>query len=123
MDEAAAIYEALATLKIPGDFQAMAESERAASAEAKAGAQEAFRAAASALRQIRVTGDARDRLERAAARFDSLGGVEPEPEVTEPETSEEEWVEESDPMSEEPAAEESPDADPASEDPNAEEPG
>lgn len=82
--EAAAIFDALSAAKVWDNADEQAKAERAAADEALTATNEAYRAAAGALRQIRVTGDARDKLEAAATRLDRLAGVEPEPEYSEP---------------------------------------
>ncbi|MBL4591475.1 MAG: hypothetical protein JKY96_05895 [Phycisphaerales bacterium] len=77
--EAATIYINIAEAGIPGDWVAKAESERETQASLKAEASQSFRDAASALRGARISGEAGDKLEAAAARLDLLGGFVPEP--------------------------------------------
>ncbi|MFK7884223.1 MAG: hypothetical protein AB8F26_08600 [Phycisphaerales bacterium] len=99
--EAAAIFRSLDEAGIPGGFGSDAETARNDYAESITASQEAFGAAANALRSMRVTGDARDRIDQAAARFDALAGIEPEPDFTqEPEEDFEEEVTD-DPMDDE----------------------
>ncbi len=92
--DAAAIFQSLADAGVPGGFAALAEQARADTDESLESSKRAFADAARALRQIRVSGDARDRLEQAALRLDRLGGNEPEPEFSE-EFQEEDLGEES----------------------------
>jgi DNA-binding transcriptional MerR regulator len=80
--DAAAIYQSLADAGVPGDFARLAQESRAAMDESLTASGEAFAAAAAALRSIRVSGDARDRLEQAALRLDRLGGNEPDAEFS-----------------------------------------
>lgn len=81
--EAAAIFRTLDDVGIPGGFGSDAETARTDRDDALAQAQDAFGQAANALRSMRVTGDAKDRLNQAADRFDALAGIEPEPDFSE----------------------------------------
>lgn len=81
--DAAAIFQSLADAGVSSEFASLAQEARAAMDESLDSSAQAFAAAARALRNIRVSGDARDRLEQAALRLDRLGGNNPEPDFSE----------------------------------------
>jgi len=77
--EAALLYQALIEANVPGSWQTLAQEAQALAAQSRQDANDAYQAAASALRSARVTGDEKDKIEATAQRLEALGGLEPEP--------------------------------------------
>lgn len=92
--EAAAAFAALAAAGVPGGFDQDADSANAEAIQASDEAKSAFRDAASALRSMRATGEAGDKVEQAAVRFEALAGIEqeePADDMSYDSSSEDDW--------------------------------
>ncbi len=94
--QAAVIYNTIAETGIPGDWASKAEHERNEQQSIHEEAMQAYQDAAAALRSSRIRGEVADKIEAAAARLDTLGGLEPEPEYTDGYNNEDEYTNESD---------------------------
>lgn len=87
------LYQSLHEAKVPGSWEGAMNDANAKSDELLAEAQQSYLDAANAMRSVRATGDAGDKLNATAQRLEMLGGLEPEPEETMP-TDEDDWSDE-----------------------------
>ncbi len=94
--EMVSLYQSIQDSGIPGDWQSSLEDHQTDSEGFYEESRQAFQSGASALRSIRIRGEAGESLEAAAVRLDRLGGVEPEPEYNEGYESDESEHDESD---------------------------
>lgn len=87
------IYQSLHEANIPGSWEGAMNDANAKADELLAEAQQSYLDAANAMRSVRATGDAGDKLNATAQRLEMLGGLKPEPEETMP-TDEDDWSDE-----------------------------
>ncbi|MCA9303079.1 MAG: hypothetical protein KC996_03050 [Phycisphaerales bacterium] len=73
--EASILHNAIAEAGLPGDWASKAGSENELAESTREEMKQAYQAAASALRAARARGESADKLEAAAKRLDTLGGV------------------------------------------------
>ncbi len=87
------LYQSLHEANVPGSWEGAMNDANAKADELLAEAQQSYLDAANAMRSVRATGDAGDKLNATAQRLEMLGGLEPEPEETMP-TDEDDWSDE-----------------------------
>lgn len=81
--EEAMLYQALSEAGVPGSWDTAMSDANTRADELEEEAKQSYISSASALRSVRASGDAGERLNAAATRLEMLGGLEPEPEFDE----------------------------------------